>query len=213
MKKSASSASQAQELEVIEDAHGLKPEELKQAVELQTKNPEVVKMTEELRQAMQKTGEKYIGLCESLRNSQLNGPDMVLLMRSLGFRKQRITEIRRVISVPDELWEKYKARQLSFKATLTAARGGLQLPAGETPDKEERESEDGEGEGGGGGSGGAKIHRMPKGLQTELVKALNEHPLKDTPGSEGYEFVYKTKDAKLNVVEFRIWIEKTTTEK
>lgn len=126
---------------VVDDS--LTEPERKYGLELQAKFPDVVRAASAVADQEQAMARKYFNLADSLRRTGLNGREMSLLMASLGYRKQRITEIKKAISVSDDVWEKYKANVIGFRAVLAIARA----PAPETPAQSEDSSSDGAADG------------------------------------------------------------------
>jgi len=109
---------------VLVDEFGLNSAQQAAAKNLSEKFPEVVRLGKEVVAGEQSYVEKYLGLCVALRDSGLNGKPMSLLLRSVGFRKQRVTEIKKVISVSPELWSKFVNKVIGFKGVLQIARDG-----------------------------------------------------------------------------------------
>jgi len=99
------------------------------ADELATKCPHVVQAVKDVNNAESELKGKYVGLTDALRtpveNMQLNAREMTLLLLSQDIRKQRVTELVRVATMPDEQYAAFKNGVLSFKATLQIARHGL----------------------------------------------------------------------------------------
>lgn len=102
-------------------------------LELQAKYPEVVAAAQAVASEEQTMARKYFQLADALRKTGLNGREMTLLMASLGYRKQRITEIKKAISVADDVWEKYKGNVIGFKAVLAIARAPVPAPVPASP--------------------------------------------------------------------------------
>lgn len=108
---------------VIHDVTDILTEsELNHAKSLQVKFPSVVAAAKAVFSQEQVMARKYFTLADSLRGTGLNGREMHLLLASLGYRKQRITEIKKAISVSDDVWAKYKDNVIGFKAVLQIAR-------------------------------------------------------------------------------------------
>jgi len=110
-------------------------------------------------------GSKYFELCSFIRKNGIPPKPTRELLGQCGFNKVRISEILRVSNVPDEMWEPYRARAMSFAKVLELARlpgvanddqlKGFIDVSKETPEKEPAEGGEG-GEGGEPGEGSDK---------------------------------------------------------
>lgn len=78
-------------------------------------------------------GEKYLTLCEHIRKAQIGPKAVSSVLRELGFRKQRITEINKVSQLNNEMWSALKARTIGFREALEISRG-VALPMLENPE-------------------------------------------------------------------------------
>jgi len=67
-------------------------------------------------------GSKYFELCSFIRKNGIPPKPTRELLAQCGFNKVRISEILRVSNVPDEMWEPYRARAMSFAKVLELAR-------------------------------------------------------------------------------------------
>jgi len=67
-------------------------------------------------------GSKYFELCSFIRQNQLPPKPTRQLLAQCGFNKVRISEILRVSNVPDDMWQPYRARAMSFAKVLELAR-------------------------------------------------------------------------------------------
>jgi len=76
-------------------------------------------------------GQKYFELCSFIRQNRIPPKPTRQLLGQCGFNKVRISEILRVSNVPDEMWQPYKARAMSFLKVLELAR----LPGVPTDDQ------------------------------------------------------------------------------
>lgn len=84
-------------------------------------------------QIVSKTGELaglYLTLCTYIRQNKVDSKLVSYELSQVGFRKQRITEINRVATSPNDVWQQYEARALGFDKTLALARVS---PPGEHP--------------------------------------------------------------------------------
>jgi len=176
---------------------GLTAPQLAQAKMLQEKCAPVVQAVLEANQLEAQLGDKYFAICRALRQKYkvvvnadertLDRKEVSLLLQSLGYRKQRITEINKVVEVTDEIWKSYEARKLSFRGTLQLARGAGEEGSGEG----EVDSPEGAGTG---ADAGKPQPKTPKAVQSELAELLVKHfdSLKSTKGKKPYVFTYET---------------------
>jgi len=121
--------------EALAVVDGLSPAELTVAKDLQALCPKVVAAANEVSTFEAGLRDRYFKLCVALRDTRvsaadtagaqrgLNRREVTLLLLSLGYTKQRVTEINRVVEVSDELWAKFEKKKLGFRAVLTEARG------------------------------------------------------------------------------------------
>jgi len=72
--------------------------------------------------------DRYRGVASELRVAKLNGREASLLLRGLGFASNRVHELQKVASLPDEQWAKYVEGKIGFKAAF-ALRNGEPAPA------------------------------------------------------------------------------------
>lgn len=174
----------------------LSKEQMLEATHLQKKAPKIVKAVEDMSKAENALREKYFELCRSIRETSvevvkgqavrtLNRKEVTLLLLSLGFKKQRVTEINRVVEVSDEIWKQYEAKTISFRATLQLARGSGE--EGDTPPVE----------GDTGPDAGKVQPKLSKEVQTALAELMVENfdKLKSTKGKKPYFLEYVTANA------------------
>lgn len=172
------------------------------ACELHQKFPQIALRQKEVNEAEKKLTGKYFRLCEAIREpgegQKLNGKEINLLLLSMGYPKSRASEMRKVIEVSDEVWEKYKQNVIGFRAVLAIARSGdSDSPSGDVSASEATED--------GGQSqipevvsaeAESKVKGFPSDLKTALADALalscEGGELFDT-GKGYYEFVYMGK--------------------
>lgn len=72
-------------------------------------------------------GELYFQAAKLIRTKCIAKALVTDTLEPLGFIKQRITELYRVATAADEVWQEYEARRLGFKAALNITRGTLKL--------------------------------------------------------------------------------------
>jgi len=73
-------------------------------------------------QAEVATGELWFDLCAYARKNKVPEDIVRKEMSNVGFIKQRVSEVIRVISAPQALWDKYETRLFGFRRTLQLAR-------------------------------------------------------------------------------------------
>jgi len=157
------------------------------AIELGEKHPTIVAAGVEFKDAYGRAGEKFYGFASALRAAKLLKKEATTLLLGLGLSKSRASEVIKVSSVSDELWAKYSAQSIGFKATLKLANG--------TP---EGEDSGGDGASSDGGTKPAKpvkpalkIHDVSHAVKKALVEAAivfsNNRPLKK---GEKTEYAY-----------------------
>lgn len=179
-------------LELVAPDTGLSESELNFAKELIVKYPAVGVAYKEVKLGEEKLKGKWLRLCEALRDpkdgTRLNGREMTLLLKGLGERKQRITEIVKVVSVDDALWAKYKQGILGFRAVLQIARNP-ELPP-EPPAEGEPEAE-GEPQTQEPGARVTETHPVPAPVASAVADLLGNHYLSLPPVGKGYyQMVY-----------------------
>lgn len=87
-----------------------------------------------------RAGEKYYELCVYIREQKAQDKLVRCVLDSMGFHKAKVSEIIRVASVPEEMWNEFAARTIGFNSVLRLVRG---TNVGESVDEA---SEGGEGE-------------------------------------------------------------------
>lgn len=117
----------------------LKPMALAMAIQIGEKHPEIVKAAVEFKDAYGRAGEKFFGMASTLRAAKLVGKEATLLMLALGFSKSRASEMLRLSSVSDAIWNQYSAKQVGFRAALQLDRPKVPPvePTGETKGESE----------------------------------------------------------------------------
>jgi len=183
-------------LEIV-SATGLSEDQLKLAVALQEQCPAIVAAVREVSQFEAGLRDKYFALCTAIRETQipvvegatrtLNRREVTLLLRSLGYTKQRVTEINRVVEVSDEVWQKFKQKELGFRAVLSIARAA--------PEQEEQLTDvTPEGDQPGVAPVAPKPKpKLPVAVEDAIAHAIVEKgaKVKVTPGDDGYEMTVK----------------------
>lgn len=117
----------SKKLVLVSEDTGLTPAQLTEAHELHAKFPAIVLAHKKVKEQEQNLRGKWLSLCEKLREPGngvvLDAKQMTLILRGLGENKSRASEIVRVVSVDDDVWAKYKANVIGFRAVLAIARG------------------------------------------------------------------------------------------
>jgi len=137
------------------------------AINTGAKHPEIVKAAEEFKLAVGLTGEKYYHLLHALRHAKLQKKEATALLLGLGFNKGRASELNKLSSCKEEVWKKYSQKSISFRAALALENG---KPEG---DKEQGNKDKPK-------KSKAKIHSLPKPLQTALAEVMMPWLDKDT---------------------------------
>lgn len=168
-------------LQVVSDAKnefGLSAVQMVQALEIQKKFPQIVSAITEAKTLEKRIGEQYFTACDELRKSGLNGRECSLLLQSLGYRKQRITEIKRLVASPDDVWEKYRTGVLGFNAAVKIARDGKENvdEAGAATVTTSEDSPD-EGQQEMASVGAPVVNALPESILAALTKAMKKAPL------------------------------------
>jgi len=175
----------------------LTDQQLQFAAVLAQKFPGIVTESELLKSAAAETdaalhrmGQKYYAFCSQLRAAKMNRRESTLLMKALGFHKQRITEILRVSEVDDAIWSKYADGAIGFKSALQLGRG--------TTESEDDESEEDEAA----PSKKKKEKRLPKEFQPSIIACLEDwgDSLKATGQKEPYVMRYENAEKRTFVV-------------
>lgn len=178
-------------LALVSPDTGLTKEQQIQAAELSAKFPQLEIAYKKVKQQEENLRGKWFHFCDLLRepskSAKLNGREMTLLLLSFGERKQRATEIIKVVSVDDDVWAKYKANVIGFKAVLQLARN----PNAQTSDTE-TDTEAGTDEGKK-PKDSPVIKTIPPTYASIICNALADDPKQFEPTGKGYyELVYVT---------------------
>jgi len=165
-------------------APGMKPMALQLAIQLGQKHPAIVQAVVEFRDAYGRAGEKYFGMASSLREAKLQKKESTALLLGLGLSKSRVSEIIRVSSVSDAIWNQYSAKSIGFKAAM-------QLEAGESSDGGTDDSED-KTDKKKADTKALKIYDVPEFIRLELAQMARgwPRPLKNGKTTE-YVFRYQ----------------------
>jgi len=206
--KTNKKAKDAQAALVVEkNVNGLTLIQQKQGEELQAKMPTVVEAVTQTMAAERGLRSRYIDLVQTIRDVRLdagegamrtpNRREIDLLLRSLGYPKQRVTEVCRVVEVPEAKWLEYRGKELGFKAVLAITRAEDKPPVQEPldakeipPDKPKKE---------------LKLTAPQQDALVTAGNALVERKIKPTVGDEGYQFTYT--HATGSVLTFRLFVD------
>jgi len=104
--------------------NGLSESQLAQAKQLCEKHREIAELAREVQFTEGRLKEKYVGLCHEIRKSGMNGKEFTLILKSQGFYPSRISEIKKVCSLPSEVFDKYLAGDIGRKMAIKIARSG-----------------------------------------------------------------------------------------
>jgi len=118
------------------------------------------------------------------------------LLLSLGLSKSRGSELNKISTAPDAVWNKYSTGQLGYKATfqlMTSSAGGTAAAQGEGEEEGEADEKPTK------KRNVAKIHPLPKPIQKALAAAVEPwlaknsrlpQPMKSDARTE-YGFTYE----------------------
>lgn len=152
------------------EAHdpSLKGAGLTLAIQTGEKHPEIVQAAIEFKASVGLAGEKYYHLLHALRNAKLQKKEATALLLGLGFNKGRASELNKLSTCKQEVWDKYSGKAISFRAALALEDGKpVKGPdSGNEGDKPSKKK--------------AKIHALPKPVQAALVTALEPWLAKDS---------------------------------
>jgi len=104
--------------------NGLSETQLVQAKQLCEKHREIAELAKEVQFTEGRLKEKYVGLCHEIRKSGMNAKEFTLILRSQGFYPSRVSEIKKVCSLPEEVFAKYLAGDIGRKMAIKIARSG-----------------------------------------------------------------------------------------
>lgn len=179
------------------EAHdpSLKGASLTLAIQTGEKHPEIVQAAIEFKTSVAAAGEKYYHLLHALRHAKLPKKEATALLLGLGFNKGRSSELNKLSTCKQEVWDKYSGKAISFRAALALEDG-----------KPEKKPDSGN-EGNKPAGKKAKIHTLPKPVQVALASALEPWLAKDStlpaPTKSGnrteYGFTYEANGRTLYV--------------
>lgn len=69
---------------------------------------------------------KYVTLCDELRKTGMNGKELTLLLLFKGHKKTRVSEIKKICSLPQEVFDKYLTGDIGRAMAIKIARTGVQ---------------------------------------------------------------------------------------
>lgn len=139
----------------------LKGATLALAISVGAQHPAIVQAAIDFKQAYGQAGERYYTLLHTLRTAKLQKKEATAVLLGLGFNKGRASELNKLASAKDEVWAKYSAKGISFRAALALENGGNkgdnETPGEKsvTPVKREK----------------AKIHPLPKPMANAFSEA------------------------------------------
>lgn len=101
----------------------LKPMALQMAVTLGEKHPDIVAAVGEFKAAFNVAGDKYITVVSRIRQKKMLRKEATLLLLGLGVHKGRASELITLSAVGDDVWAKYTAQTIGFRAALQLGTG------------------------------------------------------------------------------------------
>lgn len=110
-------------MELVND-QGLSETQLILVKQLAEKHREIVELAKEVAFTEGRLKEKYVGLCKGIRQSGMNAKEFTLLLKSEGFYPSRISEIKKICSLTDEVFNKYLTGDIGRKMAIKIARTG-----------------------------------------------------------------------------------------
>lgn len=135
------------------------------AIQVGEKHPQIVRAVTELGKSLAVVGEKYYQVLHTLRHAKLQKKEATALLLGLGLTKGRASELNKLSSCSDEVWAKYSAKAIGFRAALA-------LENGEVPPGEPGEGEDASEKEAPKPREKHKIHTLPKPVSKALAEAL-----------------------------------------
>jgi len=109
---------------VLVNDHGLSELQMKQAEQLCQKHQPIANLAKEVNLAEGDLKHKYVQLCHEIRKSGMNAKDFSLILRTQGFYPSRVSEIKKVCSLPEEVFSKYLAGDIGRQMAIKIARSG-----------------------------------------------------------------------------------------
>jgi len=94
-----------------------------EALALLEKHPAIQKAAGEFLDVYARAGEKYFALASALRSAKLEKKDATAVLLAAGLSKSRTSEVVKVSTVPESIWQKYSAQAIGFKAAIEASKG------------------------------------------------------------------------------------------
>jgi hypothetical protein len=90
------------------------------------------KAAHDFRDSVEKAQNKYWALCVLIRERQISPEAVQRELAEVGFRPERISEIKKVCFAPAALFEEFKARKVGFRLALARAREEEKSPVEQT---------------------------------------------------------------------------------
>jgi len=170
----------------------LKPATLSLAVIVGQKNPAIVEAAVAFRQVFAEAGTKYLNLATALRTAKLPKKEGTALLRALGLTKGRASELLSLSAVSDEVWAKYTANTIGFRAALQLENGPSKENPAEVPPGEHPAESGGEDSGEEGPQPTKKLvfHELPQSVKDAIndAVAIWANPVKNKKPTD-YAFV------------------------
>lgn len=105
------------------------------AAKLQKEHGELVASVKHCMEGEKQMRGLYLDVLKQLRASNLSAHEVTVLLLSLGWRKQRVTEVRRLYEVDDGTWKKLTSGEVSYRQTLAIERAKAPRKGGRKPKK------------------------------------------------------------------------------
>jgi len=109
---------------VLVNDHGLSELQMKQAEQLCQKHQSIANLAKVVNLAEGDLKHKYVQLCHEIRKSGMNAKEFSLILRTQGFYPSRVSEIKKVCSLPEEVFSKYLAGDIGRQMAIKIARSG-----------------------------------------------------------------------------------------
>jgi len=111
---------------VLVNETGLSEIQMGLAKELINKHPAIAELAEKVIGQEKELKTYYVKLCDELRKSGMNGKELTLLLLAKGHVKSRVSEIKKICSLPQEVFDKYVAGNIGRNMAVKIARTGVQ---------------------------------------------------------------------------------------
>lgn len=110
----------------IVNEFGLSQEQMGLAKQLIEKHEKLAQLAEGVLADEVGLKTKYVQLCDELRKSGMNGKELTLLLIAKGHKKTRVSEIKKICSLPQEVFDRYLNGDIGRNMAIKIARTGQQ---------------------------------------------------------------------------------------